>query len=235
MNITKTNELINAYINCLVYSRAGVGKTYLSLTAPKPFIVSIEGGLLSLNSDSIDFKEIQSYKELQDVYKWLKGPEGNKYETICVDSLSEIAELILTDVKDELGYKKLSQEDNRKIYPAVYERTANIIRAFRNLPKNVYFTATQSTVKDDRNVVQYIPAMPGSKLTDKLPYFFDIVMCLRKEKREDGTFYRYLQTQPSLHRRVVKYRAGRGVELEPKEDADLTKIFNKLTKKEDLK
>jgi len=48
INRTTTTEAKTQGINVLVYGRAGVGKTTLIRTAPKPIIISIERGLLPL-------------------------------------------------------------------------------------------------------------------------------------------------------------------------------------------
>lgn len=40
-------------VKCIVYGRAGIGKTMLVATAPAPFLISAESGLLSLREQNI--------------------------------------------------------------------------------------------------------------------------------------------------------------------------------------
>ena len=66
--------------------------------------------------------------------------------------------------------------------------------------------------------------MPGSKLGPQLPYLFDEVFRLGKNKTPQGVSYRFLQTDGDLQY-VAKDRSGLLEELEP---ANLTHVFNKI-------
>ena len=53
--------------------------------------------------------------------------------------------------------------------------------------KNVYFSAKMEKQKDEQTgSMLYSPSMPGQKLGQALPYFFDEVLVLRAEKDADG-------------------------------------------------
>lgn len=199
-------------VKMLVYGRAGMGKTVLCATAPNPFIISAESGMLSLTESNLrrleeagkvntrgryNFPgvEINSVSDLMEVYNWVVGSaEAKQFETICLDSLSEIAETVLSHAKGQV-------KDPRQAYGELIEKMTMTVKAFRDLPgKHVYMSCKMELVKDDAiGTTKYMPSMPGSKLGQQLPYLFDEVFLLETSpKQGDQPEYRYFQTQPSF-------------------------------------
>jgi hypothetical protein len=73
-------------------------------------------------------------------------------------------------------------------------------------------------------ITSWAPSMPGNTLSTNLPYLFDYVFPLRIGETEDGNKYRYFQTEAD-----IQYMAKGDFEtLEPVEEADLGKLFNKI-------
>lgn len=211
MNLTTTTQLAkNNGIKVLVYGQAGAGKTCLCATTPdhaRTIILSAEAGLLSIAGADIAVIEIKSIQDLMDAYGWLTQTEqGRSYEWICLDSISEMGEVILNTAKKQV-------KDPRQAYGEMQEKVEDLVRAFRDLPRNVYFTAKLESYQDDTGVVRYQPALPGKKLGQALPYFFDEVFFLRVEKDTEGNSVRYLQTVPDI-KYHAKDRSGRLAERE---------------------
>lgn len=221
LKFISTDQAVVNGIKVLVYSDAGIGKTVLCSTAPTPFILSAEAGLLSIRKMRIHGLQIGSIEDLEEAYKWLIGSkEAAWIQTICLDSVSEIAEQVLANAK-------LTVKDPRQAYGQLIDKMLYIVRCFRDIPgKNVYFSAKMEPFKDEMSgVVRYGPMMPGSKLGPQLPYFFDEVFKLIIVKHpQNGQLYRVLQTQPDLQN-VAKDRSGA---LAPLEEANLTTIFKKI-------
>jgi hypothetical protein len=177
-------------VKLLVYGAAGSGKTKLCATLPKPIILSAEAGLLSLAKFDLPYIPVGTIAELQEAYEWLisDDPDAAEYETVALDSISEIAETIL-------NYEKKVNKDPRAAYGAMQEQIADLIRAFRDIPnKHVYMSAKLEKSQDEMGRILYAPSMPGNKAGQALPYFFDEVLAIRVEKGTDGTIERYLQT-----------------------------------------
>lgn len=218
IKVTSTkNE--DSKVKVVVYSRAGMGKTTLCGTAPTPLILSAEAGLLSLREQDIDVIEIKGIKDIYDAYEFLtESDDAKKYETICLDSITEIAEVMLS------AHKK-GEKDGRQAYMKLADDMATLIRGFRDLPDyHMYFTAKQTRTEDsDTGVTSYRPMMPGNTLKEGLSYFFDEVGCIRIGQLDDGEEYRYLQFQPSINY-DAKDRSG---SLGKIEKPDLAHIFNK--------
>ena len=233
INFSDTNELAQFNgVKCLVYGEAGTGKTVLAATAPDPFFISAEGGTLSLKrknlikifgqeTDGICYNlpavEIDNLQKLFEVYNWITSSEEAKgFQTVCIDSITEIAELILET-------ERTKHKDARYPYQVLINEMVPLIKSFRDLKgKNIYFTAKQDRFKDEvSGITTYGPGFPGQKLGISIPYLFDEVFRIVK-----GDKYRYLQTEKDLQY-LAKDRSG---SLEIQEKPDLTYVFDKITK-----
>ena len=208
-------------IKMLVYGNSGAGKTYLCGTwdNERTLIISAEGGVMTLHDKDIPVVEIRNMDDLRSTFDYLASKDGSKFELICFDSISEIAEVCLAD-------EMTKTKDGRKAYMELGTIMKKLIRAFRDLPgKHVLMIAKSELAKDEMTGgMIYSPAMPGAKLAQSLPYFFDIVMPLRIEKDQEGVQHRYLVTQADAQW-VAKDRSGR---LPQFVDADLTKIIDTI-------
>lgn len=205
-------------IKALVYGRSGVGKTRLMATAPGPIIVSAEGGLLSLRDQSVPAIEIKALDDLNRTLDYLMGPAGGSFYTICIDSISDIAEKVLANAK-------AGTKDGRKAYGDLADQMWDTIRAFRDIKgKCVVMVAKAQYVKDETTgITRWAPAMPGKQLTQGLAYQYDEVFHLGQYKGAGGDFTA-LQTQTDLQYEA-KDRSG---SLDFFEYPDLTAVFNKI-------
>ena len=219
INIRSTNTITTSSLKVLVYGQAGAGKTTLIKTLPKPLILSAEGGLLSLRKENLPFVEIKSMSDLQEVYIWLRDSEESKqFESVALDSISEIAEVVL-------GSEKSATKDPRQAYGATQDQMTALIRAFRDLPeRHVYFSAKIERQQNELGQLLHSPAMPGQKLGQMLPYFFDEVFALRVTPDKDGSPTRMLMCV-SDGIWTAKDRSG---VLAPWEPADLGAVITKI-------
>jgi phage nucleotide-binding protein len=186
INLKNTSDVHSNGVKILVYGHAGVGKTTLATTMPNPIIISAEGGLLSIKDSNIPYIEVSNMDDLKEAYSWLTSAEGQVFESVILDSLSEIGEVVLI-------HEKSVNKDGRAAYGEMATQMTALIRAFRDLPgKNVLMTAKVEKSQDETGRMLYAPSMPGAKLGQALPYFFDLVLALRVEKDADGVAQRAL-------------------------------------------
>lgn len=175
-------------VKMLVYGQAGAGKTSLIPTMPSPVVLSAEGGLLSILEADVPYIEIATLDDLYDAYAWLSGPDGHQFASVCLDSISEVAEVVL-------AHELKANKDGRAAYGELNAKMASLIRAFRDLPgKHVLMTAKLEKAQDEMGRILYGPAMPGKSLSMQLPYFFDFCFPLRVERDADGNAQRALMT-----------------------------------------
>lgn len=217
--ITSTAKIAPKHgVKVLVYGRAGVGKTRLVVTAPRPFLISAESGLLSLRNHNIPVVELATIEQLADIHRFFKeSAEAKNYDTICIDSLTEIGEVILLNAKPLV-------KDQRLAYGIMIDKMHLLIRDFRDLQgKHVYFAAQEESVEIDTDVSILRAAMPGRKMGGKTPYHFDEVFRM-EIKNNNGVAHRVLRTKAN-YACEAKDRSDALNELEP---AHLGKIFNKI-------
>lgn len=219
MRVTSTKDYLNNGVKILVHGQAGIGKTCLCASLPDPIIISVESGLLSLASLDIPVIEVKTLDDLGEAHEWLsKSDEAKKYRSICLDSVSEIADVVLNDEKNK-------EKDPRKAYGNMQDIMADVLRAFRDLSgKNIYFSAKQERVQDESGRLLFGPSMPGQKLAQQIPYLFDEVFAYQVVKDTNGVPTRMLLTQPDGIS-VAKDRSGK---LDMFEAPDLGAIINKI-------
>ncbi len=235
IKLSSTKNAAAHGLKMTVYGSAGSGKTRLcATTGESTIIISAESGLLSLRGFDIPVIEVKTIGEVKEAYDFLGSHEGRQYQWVCVDSLSEVAEVVLAN-------EKSISRDPRQAYGALQDTMYELIRSFRDLPeRNVYFSAKQASEKVDiietrtvgaisTNVVvgskqTFTPMLPGAKLGQALPYFTDMIFALRVERDADGNPSRWLQTAPD-ESYIAKDRSGC---LDPFEQPDLATIARKI-------
>lgn len=221
-------QAANHGVKVCVYGPAGVGKTTLISTAPRPIIFSAEAGTLSIARHNIAMSEVRTLADLMDAYAWLRGSqEAKNFDTVCLDSITEIAGRFLSDLKKDPKIK-----DPRQAYGEMADQIAVQLRLFRDIPgKHVYFSA-QAGIRElpDSGRVWH-PIMPGKNTLEALPFYFDEVFYLGLGETPNTQviggppiIYRYLQTQRD-NQHEAKDRSGA---LDLMEPPDLTHIFNKI-------
>ena len=179
-------------IKMCVYGHAGVGKTVLCTTTGAPtLMISAEAGLLSIkDAKNVSVIEVQSLAQVQEVFKHLRD-NPREFEWVCLDSITEIADQVL-------AVEKLKNKDNlRGAYGDMANKVIPMIKAFRDLPMNVVFTAQLDLKKDEASgSMLYTVNAPGQQVSQKLPYHVDIVCAQRTILNQEGKLERWLLTQP---------------------------------------
>lgn len=219
INLKRSSQLARDGVKLLVYGQAGAGKTSLIPTLPSPVVLSAEGGLLSIADADVPYVEVGSKESMDEVYKWLtESHEARQFQSVAIDSISEIAEVIL-------NFQKKRNKDIRAAYGAMMDQSAEIIRQFRDLPgRHVYMSAKLEKTQDEMGRVLYSTSMPGNKFGPQLPHFFDEVLALRVEKDSEGNSQRALMCDGD-GAWLAKDRSGK---LAQWEAPDLGEIIKKM-------
>ena len=207
---TKDSARMNG-IKVLCHGPAGAGKTSLcATTGGTPIIISAEAGLLSLRNHDIPVIEVQSIADVHEAYAFIaQSDEGKQFDWVCLDSISEIAEVVL-------NYEKKNAKDPRAAYGLLAEQMTDLIRAFRDLPeRNVFFSCKQERAKDEQTgSMLYYPSLPGNALKQGISFFFDEVFALRVEPDAENKPQRWLQTGRDFNYEA-KDRSGALDQFEP--------------------
>lgn len=223
MKVTTTDAVAKDQgIKVLVYGRAGMGKTTLCGTAPRPLIISAESGLLPLRHLRIPVIEVKNIKDVWDAYNWTTSSREAAYiDTICLDSLSEIAEVVLSA-------EKKKSRDPRQAYGGLIDEMIGLVKGFRDLPrKHVVVTAKEvATANPINGITRLGPHAPGQSVGPALPYLFDEVFHASVGRDATGASYYYLRTRPDPQ---VDAKDRSGV-LDELEYPHLGNIFAKIYK-----
>lgn len=219
MRIISTKDYAANGIKMLVHGQAGIGKTCLCASLPRPIIISVESGLLSLAPLDLPAIEVASLDDLEEAFRWATESEESKnFDSICLDSISEIAEIVLSNEKGK-------EKDPRKAYGNMQDMMMDLVRSFRDIPgKNIYMSAKQERIQDESGRILYGPSMPGQKLAQQLPYLFDEIFCYQIVKDQNGVPQRVLLTQPD----GISQAKDRSGKLDMWEAPDLGAIVNKI-------
>lgn len=228
LKIKKTTELTSRRFTALVVGESGVGKTSLVKTLPEPhskvLIVSAEAGLLCLKGSEFDVYELgeKTYDSLGLLWQELQKPEMKaKYSYIYLDSITEISNMLLTELKSDSYY---GQKANAlQMYGKLAERIVDFVKAFQKCPHySVIFTCLNKFEKNGLEMVEVFD-IPGSA-SDKVKPIFDLVLAYKIYTDDDGNKHRKLVTDHA-ESRLAKDRSG---SLEAYEEADLSVIINKV-------
>lgn len=180
------SQLARRYgVKATIFGGPGSGKTPLMNTAPRPVLLVTEPGMLSMRGSSIPAWEAYTSALVAEFFEWfMKSREASNFDTLCIDSISNIAELILAD---ELAKVK----HGMKAYGNMSERVMKICNDLYYMPqKHIAMIAKQALVENGRQtilqngevtyepIMQKRPFFPGKDLNVKVPHLFDNVMHL---------------------------------------------------------
>ena len=183
------------FINMLVYGNPGVGKTVLAGSADavpelRPvLILDVEGGTFSIREryPDVDVVRVQTWPDMQKVYDALYKMEHD-YQTVVLDSLTEIQKFSMYRI---MASVLKEHPDRDPEVPSIREWGKNIeqirrlVRAFRDLPMNVVFTALAATDKDNKTgLVTTRPSLSG-KLAMEVGGFVDILLYMYIKRVDD--------------------------------------------------
>lgn len=213
----------------IIAGPSGIGKTTLAGTLEgKTLIASAESGLLCLKKlpkekwDDIDVWEIKNINDLKEFFLECVKPETKrKYDNLFIDSLTEIGERILKELKDDpkLGDDKMML----RMYGKFNDDFANYIKALRDMkPYNVWYTCLTKFEKDGLTMKEEFN-FPGAKTKDSIKGWMDIVLKYESVTKEEKT-HRYLITDIEANP-LAKDRSGM---LNKFEKPDLSAIMRKI-------
>lgn len=229
MSIFKNGKTIeNNRFVAIISGESGTGKTSQCrfLNPDETVILSGEEGLLCFKKYGYMPKLVASVKTVEDLeqaYDELsEGIDGIK--NIFIDSLTEVAEVVLTSLKSDPKYADPKMA--LKMWGTYNDTMTKIIKSYRDLSQyNVIFTCLTEKAKDGLDTYDEFN-LPGSALKSDLMSWFDICLHMVAYKDEDGSDQRVFLTSKS-DTRLGKDRSGL---LENTEPADLSAIINKIIK-----
>lgn len=205
-------------VKAVCFGGPGSGKTPLLTTAPRPVLCAVEPGLLSMRNSNIPTWEAYTRPKIDEFFTWFfTSSEAKQYDTLGIDSISQLAEIILTD---ELNPKK--NKDGRAAYGKMSIATMELINALYYLPQKHILLIAKQGIEDGTGLKK--PYFPGQDLNVKVPHMYDEILHLGLH-----TVPGMVQPQRAIRTMqnfeyMARDRSGRLAELEP---PDLSALFTK--------
>ena len=96
--IKKSNEIaIQKNVKMMVYGQAGVGKTTLALSSPKPLLLDFDNGVKRVNNAHLEEVGIVQISNWQEVTTLLTTEVADlaQFDTIVVDTIGKMLDFII--------------------------------------------------------------------------------------------------------------------------------------------
>ncbi len=217
-------------VKSIIYGPPGSGKTPLLNTAPRPVLLATEPGLLSMRGSTVPTFDAYTPERIKEFFDWLKGSnEVNNFDTVCIDSVSQYAEIELTKFLK-------TNKDGRKAYGELSREVMEQMNFLYFLPqKHIVLLAKEAKLEELQHsfngpmpvtttVYKKVPYFPGQDLNVKVPHLFDEILHVGKGIIPGVVGeQKYLRTCESSAA-LARDRSGRLAEYEPH---DLNTLFQK--------
>lgn len=162
----------------LVYGPSGSGKTRFAANFPTPLFLSCDpgklGGALSAASFNIKHMKVDSYEQILSILPTLKAQAGKEFQTVVVDSISYLSQIIMRSILKTSG-RELPRFEEWNLSAT---RLRMLINHFCDVQAHIVFTAVDNMDKDEiTGKVFGGPSLPG-KLQKELPQACDATLRL---------------------------------------------------------
>lgn len=140
-------------VKMMIYGQAGMGKTTLALSAPKPLLLDFDNGVKRVNNAhlaDVDVVQVTQWKEIKDLLEKERAAL-EPYETIVVDTVGKMIDFIITYC---VGTRQPKIQDWSKIN-AEYQW---LCRELGNIGKNLIFVAHRDTRREGEETV-FVPSI----------------------------------------------------------------------------
>jgi hypothetical protein len=228
-------------IKGVIFGVYGIGKTSLLLTLDpkKTLFVSCEAGdeaVLDYKGDTIELRDWKHCRDIAAVIGGVNNAMGasevycqshfdsikellsvDKYETIFIDSITEISRLCLhwSKSQPESVSEKTGKLDLRKAYGTLGQEMLAWCRHLQHAKgKNIWFVSLLDEKQDEFNRLVRSPQIEGQKTGLELPGIVDQVLTLaeilpEKESGKITPFRAFVCTKPNPFGYPAKDRSGK--------------------------
>lgn len=151
-------EAVGTYKKVIVHGPSGAGKTRFASTWPNAIILDIEGGTMSIDKDkAVDIvaKDQITIASLPEYIEWLGSKEADQYETVVLDSLTELQSQFLNE-------KLKTVPDPRMAYGQWQAYLRSIMQELFNLKKHVVLIARSKMGEDIEGAEKLFPELSPS-------------------------------------------------------------------------
>lgn len=159
-------------VKALVYGGPGAGKTPVFNTAPRPLLLAIEPGLLSMRNSDVPTWNAPTVERIEEFFLWFfQSAEAKQFDTLGVDSVSEMAEVYLAKML-------VKHAHGLKAYGETAEAVLKHVNKLYFMPEKHLYLICKQTAEVENGVSKRRPYFPGKQLNAEIPHKFDEIFHL---------------------------------------------------------
>jgi hypothetical protein len=160
---------MRAGVKAIVYGPPGSAKTPLVNTCPRPVLLACEPGLLSMKGSNVPTWEGFTAAKVDEFFKWFfESSESKNYDTLAVDSVSQCADIYLTQAK-------INKSHGLQQYGEMAERTLSHLRKIYYLPEKHTYLIAKEDVYSVNSAQFKRPYYPGKELPREIAHLYDCI------------------------------------------------------------
>lgn len=154
---------------CIIYGPPGSAKTPIINTCPRPVLLAVEPGLLSMRTSNVPTWMATNKARIDEFFKWFElSSEAKNFDTLAIDSTSQMCNIALDESKQKHG---LAQYGEMADYVWPYMQRLYYMRE-----KHMYLIAKEELTVDGKRR----PSFPGQQLPRDVPHLYDCILRLSK-------------------------------------------------------
>lgn len=207
-------------VKSMVHGAPGTGKTPIANTAPRPVLLCVEPGMLSMRKSQVPTFCAPTGARIDEFFEWLFGSNERKnFETVCIDSTSGMADVYLREALQGTS-KGGNQVHGQAAYGQMLRNTMKHLWPLFFLEQcHTYLICQQGTTETGK----LIPGFPGRALEKEVPHLYDEILALGTFMVPGAGMVKAFKTT-GQNDVLARDRSGMLNEFEP---CDLTALFNK--------
>lgn len=213
--------------NYFIYGETMSGKSYLANEFPNPYIINTDGNAKANTVPAYQLENIKDktghitksvIDQLSEILLALKT-QKHTYETVIIDVIDDVLDLIKIAVANHFGVKSLSEVGYSRGYDYFNQAITELVMDLKALPMNVIYISRQINEYDDSGkVTKEIPSLK--------PKFVNLI---------NGNCDLMIQTQKIGNNYIRKIdRRRKAYKSEQVDDKEILKILNTITGALDL-
>lgn len=205
-----TDDLTDKCLNILVWGPPGSGKTHFIETAPKPFLINTDKGELTMHRSHIPSVALDGTTQVYETIMAIldsarKKKDGfEEIETIGLDSVWKLSDLLLEEIKEEKNTTGKAGFDD---WGELLTRMAKIVDGFTASPYHFIATSGEAIRQDDMDAEEKVVTFNFSgSYRSRLAYAFDFNLYFLAKKR--GLKTEYIAFSQEENKRTAKSRVS---------------------------
>lgn len=158
-------------VKALIYGPPGSAKTPIINTCPRPVLLAVEPGLLSMRNSNVPTWMAPNKARIDEFFKWFElSAETKNFDTLAIDSVSQMCNIALDESKAKHG---LAQYGEMADYVMPY-----LQRLYYMKEKHMYLIAKEELTSDGKRR----PAFPGQQLNGSsgVSHLYDCILRLAR-------------------------------------------------------